>query len=198
MENTKSLTVKELVEQLLKVDQNLPVNVSSFGFGKNDGWDAPLELGESTLDVLGGICRINFSSTSKIEKEKPFPKEISKEELFKYEHYLTVGKIKEFLNKYDLSDDSMVVVQRIEDFYYENNGWSVYLKEGESYWHCERWNEDIKGDYLDTKKYPRLVGKELKLFTEEQMKQSMCQYSPIWSCVRYNDDKDILFLDLHY
>ena len=37
----------------------------------------------------------------------------------------------------------------------------------------------------------------LKLFTEEQIRQSMEQYHPIWSCVRYKDDKDVLFLDLH-
>ncbi len=61
MENIKSLTVKELVEQLLKVDQSLPVSVSAVGFGKNDSWDAPLELGEHTLDIYEGVCRINFS-----------------------------------------------------------------------------------------------------------------------------------------
>ncbi len=74
----------------------------------------------------------------------------------------------------------------------------IILKIGESAHYCKRWNEDIKGEYLDREKYPKLADKDLKPFTEEQIKQSMCQYSPIWSCVRYNDDKDVLFLDLHY
>lgn len=61
MENIKTLTVKQLVEQLLKVDQDLPLNISAVGFNSKDSWDAPLELEEHTVDVYKGICRINFS-----------------------------------------------------------------------------------------------------------------------------------------
>lgn len=135
-----------------------------------------------------------------MEKEKIIPKELSKEDLMSYHesHYLTVGRLKEFIKEYELTDDSLVVVQRVEDIYYENHKWGVYLKEGESAHSCKSWNEDIKGEYLDAERYPRLVGKELKPFTEKEIRQSMEQYSPIFSCVRYTDDKDILFLDLHY
>jgi hypothetical protein len=36
----KTLTVKELIEQLSKVDQNLPVYISGVGLTVNDSWDA--------------------------------------------------------------------------------------------------------------------------------------------------------------
>lgn len=63
----------------------------------------------------------------------------------------------------------------------------------------KNWNKDIEDEkYLDKEKYPRVKEENLKPFTEEQIKQSMEQYHPVWGCVRYNDDKDVLFLDLHY
>lgn len=136
-----------------------------------------------------------------MEKQKTMPNELSKEKLLSYVNsgYLTVGRLKEFISEHELSDDSIIVVQRVEDFYYENNNWSVYLKEGEHAYYCKQWNKDIEsGKYLDKKKFPKIKEENLKPFTEEQIKQSMEQYHPIWSCVRYRDDKDVLFLDLHY
>jgi hypothetical protein len=136
-----------------------------------------------------------------MEKEKIMPDELSKEKLLSYikSGYLTVGRIKEFIEKHELSDDSIIVVQRVEDIYYEKHHWSVYLKEGEHAHSAKEWNKDIEnGKYLDKAKYPKMKEENLKPFTEEQIRQSMEQYSPIWSCVRYKDDKDVLFLDLHY
>lgn len=59
-------------------------------------------------------------------------KEISKDGLKKYDDYLTVGKLKDFLNRYNLPDDANVVIQRVEDVYYEKHGWGVYLKKSEN------------------------------------------------------------------
>ena len=53
-------------------------------------------------------------------------------------------------------------------------------------------------EYLDPEKYPKLKGKELKPYTEEQIKESMDQYTPAWCPVKYNDEDDVLFIDLHY
>ena len=53
------------------------------------------------------------------------------EDLSRYEDYLTVGRLKKFLeNNPDLPDDALVLTQRVEDKYYEENGWGVVLKEG--------------------------------------------------------------------
>lgn len=96
---------------------------------------------------------------------------ISKAELQKYEHFLTVGELKEFLYKHNIPNDSKVLIQRIEDVYFEKHGWDVYLKEGEHSY------KDDNGNIVP---------------------ESMEQYHPAWSCARYNDDPDILFIDLHY
>lgn len=97
-------------------------------------------------------------------------REITKEEL-NNTNCLTVGELKKFLNEYKLPDDAKVVIQRIEDVCYEKYGWGVYLKEGEQ----TRKNDDGDVD-----------------------KNTMEQYHPAWSCVKYNDENDVLFIDLHY
>lgn len=43
---------------------------------------------------------------------------------------MTVLELKQALS--NLPDDGEVYVQRIEDFYFENNGWSVKKMEGEN------------------------------------------------------------------
>lgn len=117
--------------------------------------------------------------------------ELSKKDLKKYVDFLTVGRLKEFLNEHNLPDDAIVVVERVEDVYYEKYDWGVYLKKGEHYHSAKRLKKDIKKGI-----YPK--AKDLKPYTKEEMKEMMEQYHPVWCCARYKDDKDILFLNLHY
>jgi hypothetical protein len=145
--------------------------------------------------------------------------EISRERLLSYNNYLTVGALKEFITRNNISDDALIVVQRIEDDYYEGidisgmrgpdgvypegsktEGWGVYLKEGGAYHHAKRHNDDIdSGKYEDKEQYPDLDTSKLKKYTEEELRELKDQYHPVWSPVRYNDEgNDILFLDLHY
>jgi len=136
---------------------------------------------------------------------------------------LTVGDILKFVKEHNVPSTAKVLIERVTDNYFEgidisgmsgtredgtigilppgskSNGWAVYLKKGESWWYCNKWNEDIdSGKYLDTEQYPRMQGKELKKYTEEQLIDSMTQYIPAWCCVKYNDEDDILFIDIHY
>ena len=54
-------------------------------------------------------------------------KKLTKEEANKgYQHHLTVGKLKEFLYKSELPNDAPVMIQRVEDFYFDKSGWKVY------------------------------------------------------------------------
>lgn len=115
-------------------------------------------------------------------------------------HYLTVGRLKEFLEEHrELSDDAIVVVERVEDVYYEKHGWTSYMEKGDAWYYNQRWNDDIdSGKYLDKDQYPNIKESDLVKFTDEQMEESKTQYHPIWCCVKRKDDDEILFLDLHY
>ena len=127
------------------------------------------------------------------------PREILKEDIKKYEHYLTVGKLLEFIKKYNIPEDAIVMSQRVEDVYFEKHSWGVYLKEGYGSHSMRSFNEKVDSGVFDDKEQYPLMTEELKnKFTEEDIKSSMEQYHPVWSPVYYKDDNDILFLDLHY
>jgi hypothetical protein len=127
-------------------------------------------------------------------------KELTKEEVLEYRDYLTVGGLKKFIEEHNVPDDAIVLSQRVEDIYFEKHGWGVYCKEGESCWECREWNRNIEdGSYLDARPKLKAMKEELKPFTEEQIRESREQYHPVWSLAWYkDDDKDFLFLDLHY
>lgn len=89
---------------------------------------------------------------------------ITEEELkTKWQDWLTVGRLKAFLEKHNLPDDAKVVTQRIEDTYFEDHDWGVLEKDTE------------------------VCGIPAK-----------AQYHPAWCCVKYSDEDNILFIDLHY
>jgi hypothetical protein len=151
---------------------------------------------------------------------------IEKKDLYRYANngFLTVGRLKKFIEENNLPDDAPVVVQRIEDRYYEGNdisgmlgcpdtedgiyppgsksqGWGVYLKEGDTYHNVKTMNVRMKEELIRRKngepgKFPKIDDPEK--YIEELNDQLKDQYHPIWSPVFYRDDKDILFLDLHY
>jgi hypothetical protein len=125
-------------------------------------------------------------------------RELTKEELNHYKNsgYLTVGDLKKFLIENNLPDDAIVVTQRIEDIYFKNNK-SVYLKKGDEYYYAEQFNKDIKsGEYK--KEHPNVLNRYIKPKTKKELKETMEQYYPVWCCVSYKDDNDILFFDSHY
>lgn len=59
-------------------------------------------------------------------------KKMSKNELKSYrDKALNVGRLKKFIEDHELTDDAIIMIQRIEDRYYEKFGWTSYLKKGE-------------------------------------------------------------------
>jgi hypothetical protein len=125
-------------------------------------------------------------------------KELTKEDLKRYKEngYLTVGKLKEIL--YKMPPDAIVMVERIEDRYFDGNdisgfggckdtpdgkfpegskseGWSVYLVEGENHYFAKKYNEDVaNGDWEDQQPHPT--------YTEEQLNDCKDQFVPAWCC----------------
>jgi hypothetical protein len=60
MENT--ITVRDLIGQLLKQDIDKKVIVSSVGFNSSNSYDYSLDLEDLTVDEYKGVVRINFSN----------------------------------------------------------------------------------------------------------------------------------------
>ena len=58
----ETITVRELIVQLLKQDIDKKVIVSSVGFNSSNSYDYSLDLEDLTVDEYKGVVRINFSN----------------------------------------------------------------------------------------------------------------------------------------
>ena len=131
------------------------------------------------------------------------PNTLTKTDLYNRNHYLTVGALRKALSNPNLKDDSPVLVQRVEDRYFENNNWSVYMKKGEMYWNQHNLNIDMQEE-IDR----RARGEEPECGMEhpedyimkiDEEWEFLEQYIPTWCVINYGQgDEDILFIDLHY
>lgn len=132
--------------------------------------------------------------------------ELTKEDLLrdkknKVDH-LTVGELKKFISEYNLSNDAIVMCERVEDVYFEKHGWKTYPKFGYETWLCTEHNKDIdSGKYLDKEQYPDLDPIEdadfFTKYTDEEIKESMDQYHPASMCAGCLPGEDILFIRHH-
>ena len=52
-------------------------------------------------------------------------KDLSLEDLKNYKEWCTVGDLLKFIEDHNISKDSKILVERVEDFYYEKNGWET-------------------------------------------------------------------------
>lgn len=68
---------------------------------------------EDALDQLADISGWDRYPPTKALNENPFP----------YKHFLTVGQLKQQLA--DLPDYATVLIERVEDVYFENHGWQT-------------------------------------------------------------------------
>lgn len=149
---------------------------------------------EQCLHICDYLCE-QFCST-----EDQQPRDMPESQLNnEWRNSLTVGDLKKHIEKNNLPDDGIVLVERIEDFYFKRNNWSVHRKKGEEYHRSIQWNEDIKsGKYSDPEKYPGLVGKELKEIDEATLNEMKTQYHSAFCCAKYKDDDKNLYINSHY
>ena len=77
-------------------------------------------------------------------------KVLTKDELLSYRnsHYLTVGRLLEFIKDNNIPEDAIVVSQRIEDIYFQTHHWGVYTKEGDHAHWMKDMNEKIDSGFL--------------------------------------------------
>lgn len=78
----------------------------------------------------------------------------------------------------EMSDETPCVIERVEDKYFENNGWDVLLKEGEHYHRAVDYNKT-----------------ERQIFAEKELEELKEQfYQP--HCI--TTDKEIIYIYSHY
>jgi hypothetical protein len=116
----------------------------------------------------------------------------------KYKHYSTVGQLLEFIEKHNIPMDAKIMIQRVEDVYFEKNGWKTVNKEGYWYHASKSFNDSIDSGELENKdEYPDVTEELLVKYTEEELENAKDKYYTCWCPVKYEDD-DNLYLDAHY
>lgn len=84
---------------------------------------------------------------------------------------LTVGELLNYIEESNLSPESPVLIQRVEDVYFSQYGWKVHYKADDT----TLINED--GSFH---------------------KPTMEQYIPAMTCCDYFDEENVLFINLHF
>lgn len=140
----------------------------------------------------------------------------------KYKDFYTVGQLLEYIIKYNIPMDAKILMQRVEDRYFEGidtsgmcgqledgsygslplgskaKGWETFRIEGENSAFMRNLNERIdSGEFNDKEEYPDIKPENLIKFTEEDIDKVKDEYYPCWSPVYYENEKH-LFLDAHY
>ena len=134
-----------------------------------------------------------------LQREPSPPENYSREEILNLKYVLTVGELKAFIEKHNLPDDAKVVTQRVTDFYFEKGNWKVYRKPDHLFNSMLYHNKKVEsGEYNDIEKYPNMTPESNIAYSDEDLEASMNQYHPANQAVFYDDDPNILFLDLHY
>jgi len=127
---------------------------------------------EEAIESLNSIKRYLFEDylSKGLRIHEPPKTILTKEELLAgYIDSLTVDKLLKFIKENKIPLTAKVMIQRIEDMYFEENHWEEYTKK-------------------ITCKDP--AGKTVVINTTT--------YHPASFCVKYEDDADLLFIDLHW
>jgi hypothetical protein len=127
-------------------------------------------------------------------------KDLSLEELKDYKEYCTIGQLLDFINEYNLPRDNKVLVERVEDVYYEEHGWKTVKKEEFMFWsEMELINKAKSGGFNNKEDYPLMTEEKINniIEMEKTIDGTKNEYHPVFSPVKYKDD-DNLYLDLHY
>lgn len=162
------------------------------------GWEA-MEALENKLEK----SKESVEPKDELSKSS-IPKKIFTAESFNDsdDNYLTVGKLKSDIEKYNIPDSAIVATERVQDFYYDRNGWGVILRGG--YWYESmvrtnaRMNEEIERRKRgEESEYPDMDDPSKYILDNESLEEHKSQYTPAF-CSFSDDDKDFLFINLHH
>ena len=114
-----------------------------------------------------------------------------------YKHYMTVGQLLEFIKKNNIPKDGKVLIQRVEDVYFKDHGWTTLKMEGEMWHNADKWNKKVEdGTFLNKEEYPNFPESSNKKIPKKEMEAMKDEYYLVWCGVDY--DGEHLYLDAQY
>jgi hypothetical protein len=111
---------------------------------------------------------------------------------------MTIKDLKEAIA--NLPDDGEVFYERIEDKFFEKNGWTTVKQKGEMYHNMLRYNNAIDSKkYHDREEYPNMTDEYLASMvklTDQELEDCLEEYVPAFTPINY--DKKNLYITAHY
>lgn len=129
---------------------------------------------------------------------------MTKEELLSSKgHSMKMKDLRKFVEKYkDIDDEAPVVVERVEDHYFEKvGGWDVLEIEGYHYHSSVEWNKKMQREIERRKRGEEpeydMEDPSLWIFAEEKIESMKEQfYQP--HCITTDKEKQIVYIYSHY
>jgi hypothetical protein len=141
---------------------------------------------------------------------------LKKSDFIDSEEGMTVQDLLDFIKERNIPMTAKVMIQRVEDKYFDgvdisgmtdsegnvypsgtrSTGWGVFLKKGYAYYEAEQINIDRRVLGKEPN-YPKIED-PAKLLVDLNDTDLLEQYHPAFCPVFYDDDTDLLFIDLHY
>lgn len=148
---------------------------------------------------------------------------VSVEEVNKEEHILRVRDLKRIIDKYGLSDDTPVLIERVKDVYFDGRDisglhgvladgttgplpegtrskdkWPVVLRDSDITHHMREHNEKVRsGYYADRENFPTPHPCHEQIFEENEFDEFRDQFSPAHCCL-VDDGMKAMYIRLHY
>lgn len=122
--------------------------------------------------------------------------------IFQNSHGLKMSDLRDFVNKNpQIPGDTMVVVERVEDRYFENQGWYVYNHPGWFYNTYLSFNNSMDEENERRKKGEKPEFGEIEYplenkFTEDDLEGSKEQFFRAWNISNLNNK--IVLIHNHY
>ena len=126
---------------------------------------------------------------------------VTKEEILtRANHGLTMGRLRQFiLANPQIDDNAPILCERVQDKYYEEHGWEVYLVEGYNYFATKRMNDRMDEEIErrkngEERQYEKIENPEdYKVELTDDLKE---QFHPGW-CITKQED-DLVLIYMHY
>lgn len=128
---------------------------------------------------------------------------IDKEDLESYRtSYLTVGELRRILSDPEIKDDALVMIERVDDVYYEKCNWGVYFKDSYLWNAILKKNKELQDEIERRKrgespKFSSIEDPVKYIVDESEINNYQDQYHPAFSAFMFKDEKE-LFIKLHY
>lgn len=110
---------------------------------------------------------------------------------------LTVGELLKFIREHNLPQDGKVLVERVEDVYFEKRNWKTVDVEGYQYvLAMERKNKAKNGGFDNKEQYPKLSEEAIKAMAEEDIAYTKEQFIISHATGKYGENN--LLICCHY